>query len=80
MKTTVRARFWLEAALASTSGFLAVLTLFWRDWIEATTGLSPDRHNGSLEWVIAAALFLTSAVVAVAARIEWRRRMGLAEG
>jgi hypothetical protein len=73
MKTTVRARFWLEAGLASACGFLAVLTLFWRDWIEATTRFSPDHHNGSLEWAIVAGLFLVCMVVGATARAEWRR-------
>jgi hypothetical protein len=50
MKPTVRARFWAEAVLAWLSGFLAVLTLFWRNWIEAVTRTDPDRRNGSLEW------------------------------
>lgn len=77
MKSTVRARFWGEAVLASTTGFLAVLTLFWRDWIEATTGFSPDRHNGSLEWVIVAVLFLLCAIVGLAARAEWRRQVAM---
>jgi DMSO/TMAO reductase YedYZ heme-binding membrane subunit len=73
MKSPVRARFWLEAALASLCGFLAVLTLFWRDWIEATTGFSPDHHNGSVEWLIVAGLLLVCVLVGVAARAEWHR-------
>jgi hypothetical protein len=81
MKSTVRARFWLEAGLASLCGFLAVLTLFWRDWIEALTGFSPDRHNGSVEWLIVAGLFVVCVLVGLAARIEWRRpRPALAAG
>jgi hypothetical protein len=68
MTSTVRVRFWLEAALASLCGFLAMLTLFWRDWIEAISGLDPDRHNGSFEWAIVAGLFLVSLVLGVAAR------------
>ena len=78
MKSTVRTRFWAEAVLASAGGLLAVLTLFWRDWIEATTGFDPDRHNGSLEWVIVAGLFLISAAVGLAARAEWRRQVAIA--
>jgi len=73
MKSTVRGRFWLEAALASLCGFLAVLTVFWRAWIEALTGFDPDHHNGSLEWVIVAGLLLLCAAAGVAARAEWRR-------
>jgi hypothetical protein len=73
MKSTVRSRFWLEAGLASLCGFLAILTLFWRDWIEALTGFSPDHHNGSFEWMIVAGLFLVCVLVSFAARAEWRR-------
>jgi hypothetical protein len=50
MKTAVRKRFWLEAGLAMLTGALAIITLFWRDWIEALTGFDPDHQNGSLEW------------------------------
>jgi len=74
----VKLRFWLDAVLASLSGLLAVLTLFWRDWIEAATGFSPDRHNGSLEWLIVAVLFLICAAAGLAARAEWRRQAAIA--
>lgn len=74
----MRTRFWLEAALASTGFFLGVLTVLWRDWIEATTGFNPDRHNGSLEWMIATGLVLISAVAGLAARHEWRLQFAVA--
>jgi hypothetical protein len=35
---------------------LAVLTIFWRDWIEALTGYDPDQHDGTVECLIAIAL------------------------
>ena len=73
MEPTVRARFWLEATIASLCGFLAVLTLFWRDWIEALTGFDPDHHNGSFEWLIVAGLFAVCVLLGAAARGEWRR-------
>jgi hypothetical protein len=73
MKASVRARFWLEAGLASLCGVLGVLTLFWRDWIEALTGFDPDHHNGSFEWLIVLGLFLICVLVGAAARAEWRR-------
>jgi hypothetical protein len=50
-----------------------LLTLLWRDWVEALTGFSPDRHNGSFEWAIVAGLFSICVAVSVAARAEWRR-------
>jgi hypothetical protein len=73
MKTTMRARFWIEAGLAVLTGSLAILTIFWRDWIEALTGFDPDHHNGSVEWAIVVGLAIICVAVAVAARAEWRR-------
>jgi hypothetical protein len=69
---TIRRRFWIESGLALACAALAVLTLAWRDWIEALTGLNPDRHSGSVEWLVVVALLLCSAVVGLAARAEWR--------
>jgi hypothetical protein len=80
MKATVRTRFWLEVGLTSLCGFAAVLTLFWRDWIEALTGFDPDHHSGSLEWLIVAALFTSCVLVGFAARAEWRRPQPTARG
>ena len=73
MKSNVRARFWLETSLASLCGVLAVVTLWWRDWIEALTGFDPDHHSGSVEWAIVAGLFVLCIAVSVIARAEWRR-------
>jgi DMSO/TMAO reductase YedYZ heme-binding membrane subunit len=73
MRSTVRGRFWLETALASLCGFLAVLTLVWRDWIEALTGFDPDHHSGSLEQSIVIALWVVCIVASALARAEWRR-------
>jgi hypothetical protein len=47
---------------------LAVLTIFWPDWIEALTGYDPDQHDGTVEWLIVIAL-LSSAPF-------WRSRRG----
>jgi len=76
MSSNVRARLWLETALATLCGFLAVLTLLNREWIEALTGVDPDHHDGSLEWAIVAGLVLLCAALAVVARAEWRRPAG----
>jgi DMSO/TMAO reductase YedYZ heme-binding membrane subunit len=73
MDSNVRARFWLECALASVCGLLAVVTLVWRDWIEVRTGLDPDHHSGALEWAILAVLLVQFVVITGAARVEWRR-------
>jgi hypothetical protein len=71
----VRSRYWVEAGLASVCGFLAVLTLFWRDWIEGVSGFDPDHHDGSFEWLIVAGLFLACGLLSLAARSERRRRI-----
>lgn len=69
----VRARFWGEAAVAIVCGVLAVVTIFWQDWIEALTGVDPDHHSGSVEWLIVAALALVCVLASLAGRTEWRR-------
>jgi hypothetical protein len=73
MTSNVRTLFWIETALASLCGFLAVLTIFSRDWIEALTGYDPDQHDGSLEWMMVAGLALVCVLLSLAARVEWRR-------
>jgi hypothetical protein len=74
----VRARFWVETALAALSGCLAVLTVAWHDWLEAVLRVQPDAHNGSYEWLIVACLAAAAAVLGSAARAE-RRRPALGE-
>jgi hypothetical protein len=49
MAAQLRMRFWLESGFGSACGTLAVLTLLWRDWIEALTGFDPDRGSGAVE-------------------------------
>ena len=73
MNSTVRTRFWIETTLASAGGFLAILTLWQRDWIEGTTGAGLDQHDGSLEWLIVTGLFALCALGSGAAYAEWRR-------
>ncbi|MFI2711485.1 ABC transporter permease [Micromonospora sp. NPDC018662] len=67
-----RARFWVELVAASLFGALFLVTLFWRDWLEAF-GIEPDNHDGTVEWLLVAGLFVLSAACAVSARLEWRR-------
>jgi hypothetical protein len=73
VKAAVRVRLWVEAALALLCGFLAIVTFLGRDWVEALTGFDPDHHNGWLEWMIVAGLFLVCVSVSFAARAGWRR-------
>ena len=53
---------------AAFCGILAVLTIFWPDWIEALTGFDPDQHDGTVEWLIAIAILSTAPY--------WRARRG----
>lgn len=73
MPDNLSRRFWVESSLAAATGTMFVVTLFWRDWIEAVFRVDPDHGNGSLEWVIVAVLAVVSAGLALDARLEWRR-------
>lgn len=79
----LRLRFWVEAVCGTMTGVLAVVTLFWSDWIEAVFGVDPDHGNGSFEWLVVAFLAVITVSLIVAARVEWRhagRRLGVSEG
>jgi hypothetical protein len=68
-----RTAFGLELGLAATLGGIAALTLIWGDWLEAVFGVDPDRHSGSLEWSVVAALTFAAISVTYFAHREWRR-------
>jgi hypothetical protein len=72
MTGSVRRRFWWEAVLAGGTGFLAVLTTVWHEWIEAF-GFDPDHGDGSAEWAVVVVLALIC-VVSVALSLVERRR------
>jgi hypothetical protein len=65
--------FRIEVSVAVLTGALGVLTLFWRDWIEALTGWSPDHHSGSAEFGLISVLLITSVSCAAGARWTHRR-------
>jgi hypothetical protein len=73
MKKATTWRFWLEAGLATVSGFLLVLTLIWRNWIEILFGVELDYGDGSLEWVIVSVLLLATIFLFLLARSEWHK-------
>jgi hypothetical protein len=73
MPSGLRHQFWLESIFGSVSGILAIITVFWHDWIEVVFGTDPDSGNGSAEWLAVLVLFLLTAALAVGARREWRR-------
>jgi hypothetical protein len=68
-----RARFYLEAILATLTTGLFALTLVSRDWIEIVFGIEPDQSNGTLEWVIVGVLLAVSVALIALARRDWRR-------
>jgi hypothetical protein len=72
-RPALRTLFWIELVLAVLCAALAILTLFWHGWIEATTGFDPDHGDGSAEWLIVAGLFAASGLASFAAGTEWRR-------
>lgn len=72
MRRKMRARFWVETVLATATGALFVLTLFWHDWLEAL-GFEPDNDDGTAEWLIVAGILVVCIVFVLLARLEWRR-------
>jgi|KBSMisStaDraftv2_1062788.scaffolds.fasta_scaffold280971_1 hypothetical protein len=77
MPRGLRVRFWAESVLASVTGVLAIVTIFWKDWIEVVFGIDPDHGNGSAEWFFVAVLGLSAVALVASARIEWRRSRNL---
>jgi undecaprenyl pyrophosphate phosphatase UppP len=73
MPHRLRRRFWLESILGSITGCLAVVTLFWHDWIEVVFGVDPDHGSGSAEWLVVVVLLIVTIILAACARLEWRR-------
>src|SRR5262252_188225 len=69
-RSKVRVR--LEMAVALAAGILGLVTIFWHDWIEMLTGLDPDQHNGSVEWLLVAGLLAIAVAMGLVARRHWR--------
>jgi DMSO/TMAO reductase YedYZ heme-binding membrane subunit len=72
MPSGLSRRFWLESVLGSITGVVAIITLFWHDWIETIFGVDPDRGNGSAEWLVILILLAVTLILAIGARLEWR--------
>jgi hypothetical protein len=68
-----RLRVNVEISLALIATALALLTMFWRDWIEGLTGWDPDHHNGGAEWLIVAGLFAAAVAAGLLARRHLRQ-------
>ena len=65
-------RVWLDLAVTVVAGLLGILTIFWRDWIEALTGWDPDHHTGSTEWAIVAALLIAAIAMGFVTHYHWK--------
>jgi undecaprenyl pyrophosphate phosphatase UppP len=63
----------VEAVLTVIVGVLAVVTMFWHDWIEALTDWDPDHHNGTFEIYIIIGLALIAVVLGLVTRVSWKR-------
>jgi len=79
MPSGLHYRFWLESILGSITGVVAVVTVFWHDWIEVVFGVDPDKGNGLAEWLVVLILLISTVALAAGARLEWRRAAQLAE-
>jgi hypothetical protein len=79
MSRTLRlwCRFWLESVLAVLTFGLGMITILWRDWIEAILGIDPDRHSGALEWTIVGTLSFIAIINLLMARRDWIKRHAL---
>ena len=75
MPRSLNRRFWIETFLASVTGVLAIITLFWHDWIETIFGVDPDKGTGSTEWLAIVILMIVTTILAADARLEWRRAL-----
>jgi hypothetical protein len=66
--------FWVEAVTAALAGGLAILTLFWHDWMELAFGVDPDHGNGSVEVWAVGVLVVVALAAGWAARRAWMAR------
>ena len=67
-------RFRIHSAIALASGAGCALATIWPDWIERSTGLTPDGGHGSTEWGWALALVLAAVSSGSLAVRAWVRR------
>lgn len=69
----VRARFWVESAIAGLLTLAVLLTFAWPEWIEEAFGVDPDGGSGALEWALVGIGLVLALLLALVARAEWRR-------
>ena len=66
-------RFWMELAVAATTGIATLLTLLVHDWAELLFHVDADQGSGAFEVAVALALLAVTVGFVAAARLEWRR-------
>src|SRR5262249_8793514 len=71
---TLSPRFWVATILACITGFICMITPIWSGWIEAVFKVDVDDGDAVVEWVIVAALSVTTVVLYFVAASEWTRR------
>ena len=62
----------VDTVLGVLTGGLALVTLAWREWIEAVFRIDPDHGSGAVEWLAVATLAVASIVCFLLARRERR--------
>jgi hypothetical protein len=62
----------VETVVGALTGVLGLITLVWRDWIEAVFRVDPDHGNGEVEWLVVAVLAIVSITCFALARRERR--------
>jgi hypothetical protein len=67
-------RYRLEVIAAAVTGLAAAITAIAPDWIEEALRVDPDAGDGSLEWLIVAALALATITLST---LAWRERRRL---
>jgi hypothetical protein len=77
MVKRLRVRILLEAVIGGAAAGLAVLTLFFPDWIEEIVRVDPDGHNGFVEWLVVGALLVVAVSLGAFARADWRRLVAI---
>jgi hypothetical protein len=68
---------WVETVLAAASAGLFLLTLVWREWIEAVFGVEPDGGDGSLEFALPVVLLCITITLSLLVRRDWRVRRSI---